>query len=102
MIVRAITVHVKSDKIDAFKEATIKNRAGSIQEPGILRFDILQKKDEPEEFFLYEVYVSEEATAAHKETAHYREWKETVELMMAGARSGPAFSVVEPASEEEW
>jgi len=102
MIVRAITVHVKADMVDQFKEATVRNRSGSIQEPGILRFDVLQNREKPEEFLLYEVYKSEEATSAHKETGHYKEWKAAVESMMDGPRSGPAFSVVQPVAEEEW
>jgi autoinducer 2-degrading protein len=102
MIVRVITIHVHPDRVEEFKEATVKNRAGSIQEPGILRFDVLQNQDNREEFLLYEVYGSQEATAAHKETAHYKEWKARVEPMMAGPRSGPAFSPIEPVNQEEW
>ena len=102
MIVRVITVHVKTDLIDQFKEATVKNRTGSIRESGILRFDVLQNQDKPDEFLLYEVYESEKATAVHKETDHYKEWKSSVESMMAGPRAGLAFSVVQPVAEEDW
>jgi len=102
MIVRAITVYVKEGMEEVFKTATINNRKGSIAEPGILRFDILQNSEKPSEFFLYEVYASEEATLAHKETDHYKTWKETVEPMMAAKRIGQAFSVVEPSREQEW
>ena len=102
MVVRGITVQVLEEQVEAFKTATIKNRAGSIEEPGILRFDILQNRDQPTQFFLYEVYVSEDATLAHKETDHYNTWKTSVESMMAAPRKGTAYTVVDPVDEDEW
>jgi quinol monooxygenase YgiN len=35
---------------------------------------------------LYEVYRDEEAAAAHKETEHYKKWRETVAPMMKTPR----------------
>ncbi|MFW5728684.1 MAG: antibiotic biosynthesis monooxygenase [Spirochaetota bacterium] len=102
MIVRAITVHVNEKDIDAFKEATAANHRGSIQEPGILRFDVLQNAERPTEFLLYEVYRSQEATERHKETEHYKVWKETVEPMMTGDRQRTAYTVVAPTDEAAW
>lgn len=102
MIVRAITVQVKEDAVEAFREATKKNHEGSIREPGILRFDVLQNSEKPTEFLLYEVYRDEAATKAHKETAHYAEWKERVADMMAGERVGKSYEVVAPVAEKDW
>lgn len=102
MIVRGITVSVKPEAVEDFKKESKKNREGSIREEGILRFDVLQSTDNPEEFFLYEVYVDEAATAAHKETEHYKAWKSAVETMMAGPRVGKAFTPVSPVNPEEW
>lgn len=102
MIVRAITVHVNEKDIDAFKEATAANHRGSIQEPGVLRFDVLQNAARPTEFLLYEVYRSQEATEAHKETEHYKIWKETVGPMMMGDRTRAAYTVVAPTDEAAW
>jgi len=102
MIVRGITVFVKKESIEDFKKATVENRAGSIQEPGILRFDVLQSDDDPGIFYLYEVYTDEAATLAHKETPHYKKWKETVESMMADKRIGKAYTPIEPANPSEW
>lgn len=102
MIVRVITVYVKEEYIEEFKTATIKNRNGSIREPGILRFDVLQDTRNPGVFLLIEVYASEEATEAHKETPHYREWKEKVEPMMAKPREGKAFIPIAPTDISEW
>jgi autoinducer 2-degrading protein len=43
---------------------------------------------------LVEAYRSVEASAAHKETAHYKTWRDTVADMMAEPRTGVKFSEV--------
>jgi len=101
MIVRGITVFVKHESIEDFKTAILENRRGSIQEPGVLRFDVLQSDDDPKEFYLYEVYVDEPATLAHKETRHYKKWKQTVEPMMADTRIGKAYTPISPTDPSE-
>lgn len=60
---------------------------GSIAEPGNLRFDVLQSKEDPNRFLLYEAYESDEAAAAHKKTAHYLSWRDAVEPWMARPRA---------------
>ncbi len=102
MIVRGITVYVKPESVAPFREATLSNRAGSILEPGIFRFDVLQSDEDETVFYLYEVYQDEAAAAAHKTTGHYKRWKETVEPMMAAPREGKAFTPISPADPSEW
>ncbi len=99
MIVRVISLRVKPEQIDEFKTATIANHVGSLKEPGILRFDVLQNETDPSEFLLYEAYESQEATLTHKETVHYRRWKDTVDPMMAQPRTSTAYSLVAPEQE---
>jgi (4S)-4-hydroxy-5-phosphonooxypentane-2,3-dione isomerase len=57
-----------------------------IQEPGIARFDFLEQQDDSTRYVLIEAYRSPEAAAAHKETAHYAKWRDTVASMMAEPR----------------
>jgi autoinducer 2-degrading protein len=102
MIVRIIDVYVIEQSIEGFKEATVKNRQGSIQEPGVLRFDVLQSESDPDHFILYEVYRDDKATKDHKETAHYQEWREAVEPMMAGRRESTACTPIAPTDPTEW
>jgi autoinducer 2-degrading protein len=102
MIVRVIDVYVKEQCVEEFKGAMIKNRQGSIQEPGVLRFDVLQAESDSDHFILYEVYRDEQATKDHKETAHYQEWRETVEPMMAGKRESIACMPIAPTDPTEW
>lgn len=102
MIVRIIDVYVVKECIEAFKSATVANREGSIQEAGILRFDVLQDSSNTAHFVLYEVYRSQEATESHKEAEHYQEWKATVESMMAKSRESVACGPITPLDEDQW
>jgi quinol monooxygenase YgiN len=72
--------------MELFRQATIENAQQSIQEPGVARFDVVQQRDDPTRFVLVEVYRHEDAPAAHKETAHYKKWRDTVTNMMAEPR----------------
>ena len=56
----------------------MENARNTIQEPGNLRFDVLQQADDPDRFVLYEVYRDEAGMKAHKETPHYARWAEAV------------------------
>ena len=101
MLIVQVFVHVKPEFVDAFKAATLDNATNSVQEPGIARFDVIQQSDDPARFILVEVYRSTEATAAHKETAHYIRWRDTVAEMMAEPRHSVKFTNVFP-DEEGW
>ena len=86
MLIVLVHVHVKPDCVEDFREASLENARNSIQEPGIARFDVLQDNDDPNRFILNEVYRDAAAPAAHKETAHYAAWRDTVADMMAEPR----------------
>ena len=86
MLIVHVFVHVKPDAVDAFSAATLENARHSIQEPGIIRFDVVQQEDDPTRFVLIEIYRTAADPARHKETAHYLTWRDTVEPMMAEAR----------------
>jgi len=88
MQVTIVHVRVKDDCIEAFTRASQLNHEASIQEAGNCRFDVLQSTDDLSYFVLYEAYLSGEDAAAHKQTAHYRQWRDTVAGMMAEPRRG--------------
>lgn len=91
MHVTLVHVQVVADKVDAFIEATHRNHLASVQETGNRRFDVLQAPDDPNHFVLYEAYASAEDAAAHKQTAHYLQWRDTVAEWMAVPRRGDAY-----------
>lgn len=87
MIATVVSVDVKPECISAFVDATRYNHVNSRREPGNVRFDVLRDRNDPNKFILYEVYVDEAAAAAHKETHHYKVWRDAVAPMMATPRS---------------
>lgn len=87
MLIVVVQVHVKAECVEAFKVATLDNATNSIQEPGVARFDVLQQDDDPTRFVLVEVYRTDAAPAAHKETSHYARWRDAVAPMMASPRT---------------
>ncbi len=102
MIVTTVTVTVVPEFVEAFIAATILNHEGSRKEAGNLRFDVLRRSGEPNVFTLYEAWADEAATAAHKETSHYKTWRQTVEPWMSQARVGVPHTVVRPLDSESW
>jgi autoinducer 2-degrading protein len=96
-----VFVHVKPDQVEAFKTATIENARSSAQEPGVARFDVIQQQDDRTRFVLVEVYHDASAPAQHKETAHYKKWRDAVEPMMAEPRTSVKFNNVFP-DDQRW
>ena len=101
MLVIHVHARVRPEHIEAFKTASLANARQSVQETGIARFDVVQQADEPTRFVLVEVYRTAAAPAAHKETAHYRAWRDAVAPMMAEPRSSVKFANVFPA-DADW
>jgi quinol monooxygenase YgiN len=87
MIVVHVHVHVKEEFVEAFRTASIENARNSLKEPGVARFDVIQQIDDPTRFVLVEVYRTPDDPGRHKETGHYRAWRDSVAEMMAEARS---------------
>lgn len=96
MLIVHVHVHVKSECIEAFKAATVANASASVREPGVARFDVVQQNDDPTCFVLVEAYRTPEAPAAHKETAHYATWRDTVAPMMVSPRTSVKFNAIFP------
>ncbi len=91
MLIVHVSVRVKPEFIEEFKRATRANAVESLKEPGIARFEVLQRQDDPARFVLVEAYRSEEAPAAHKETRHYQAWRDKVAPLMAEPRTSEKF-----------
>ena len=100
MLIVHVHVHVKPDLVEAFRLATVENARNSVQEPGIVRFDVLEQSDDPTRFMLVEIYRSPSAPAEHKETAHYRKWRDAVAEMMAEPRTSVKYTAVYPAADK--
>ncbi|SRR6266511_1190654 len=94
-----VHVSVKPEFIEAFKQASIENASNSVKEAGIARFEVIQQTDDPTKFILVEIYKTVEAPAIHKETTHYKRWRDKVMPMMAEPRQGIKYTNIFPGDE---
>ena len=99
MLIVHVHVHVKPEFVQAFLEASVENSRNSVQEPGIVRFDVLQSATDATRFLLSEVYRTADDPAVHRATAHYKTWRDTVAEMMAEPRSSAQFTNAFPLDE---
>ena len=96
MYIVHVFARVKPDHVEAFRAATVENARNSVREPGVARFDVIRQQDDPARFVLVEVYRTSEDPARHKETAHYKKWRDAVADMMAEPRSAVKYTEVFP------
>jgi autoinducer 2-degrading protein len=101
MFILHVFVHVRPEKVEAFKAATLENAQSSKKEAGVARFDVIQQQDDPTRFVLVEVYRTLEDSGRHKETAHYQKWRDSVAHMMAEPRTSIKYVNVFP-DEQGW
>ena len=92
-----VNIRVKPERLDDSQTATIENAGHSVQEPGCVRFDVIQQSDDPTRFVLVEVYRDAQQHAAHRETPHYKAWIERVADMFAEPRTRTIYRNVYPS-----
>jgi len=84
MLVLLVTLTIKPEHLDAFLAAARDNAQHAVNdEPGCLRFDIVQNRDDPYSFRFYEVYKDDAALAAHRQTPHFKRYIEASAAWMA-------------------
>ncbi len=84
MIILHVTIQVKPEHVDEFLEVARYDAEHSQRdEPGCLRFDVIQDRDDGGRFYFYEVYRDEAALAAHRETPHFKHYAATAEPWFA-------------------
>ena len=99
MYIVHVDIHVKPEFLAQFRAATLENARNSIREAGILRFDFLERADDPAHFTLVEVYRTPADADLHKQTAHYLTWRDTVADMMAQPRVGIKYNNIFPTDD---
>ncbi len=74
-----VSVRVQPERRDDFLKAIEEDARGSREdEPGCLRFDVLQDSADPDHYYFYEVYRDEAALEAHRAAPHYQVWAAAV------------------------
>lgn len=81
-----LTIHVsfkiKEEYIEAFKVASLENARHSIEECGVINFQVLQQSDDNSKFLFIEVFKTQEAQAKHRETSHFKKWRKAIDEML--------------------
>ena len=78
MYVIVAPIQIKPGYKDQFIEAMVENaRSSAANEPGCLRFDVIQDANEANRIWLYEVYKDEAAFQAHMQAPHFLKVRET-------------------------
>jgi (4S)-4-hydroxy-5-phosphonooxypentane-2,3-dione isomerase len=84
MVVLHVTVQVKPEHVSQFLTQVRHDAEHSEKdEPGCLRFDVIQDRDDLNRFYYYEVYRDEAALEAHRQTPHFKLYAETVQPWLA-------------------
>ena len=90
MYVIIAPIDIKAGSKDQFIKGIIDDAKGSVNdEPGCLRFDVIQDAAEPNRIWLYEVYKDEDAFQAHTKAPHYLKFRDATEgLRVEGGAQG--------------
>ena len=87
---------------DAFIQVLIEDGRGSLRdEPGTLRFDVVQDGDNPNRFYLYEAYRDRAAFDAHLQGPHFRKAWASIEPWLAapGIALGSGVTIFPPSND---
>ena len=84
MRIDLVTIEVKPEYRDRFIAETLLNAKGSTEtEPGCVRWDVFADTDDPNRFFLYEVYRDARAEDDHIKTPPFQRWEKATENWFA-------------------
>lgn len=84
MVILHVTVQVKREHVDDYLAAVRHDAEHSeSDEPGCLRFDVVQDRDDRHRFYLYEVYRDEAALEAHRQSPHFKLYAEKTSTWLA-------------------
>src|SRR5205085_7659433 len=97
MLAMWVKVRVKPDARERFLKAIEVDALGSERdEPGCMRFNVLQDGQDQNVYYFYEVYRDEAAVEAHRAAPHCAVWRaaeDTLDGAPAAARCQPVFLV---------
>jgi len=77
-----VKVRIKATMRDQFLKAVEADALGSERdEPGCLRFEVLQDEKDENVYYFYEVYRDQAALEAHHKTPHYAIWRGVADVL---------------------
>jgi quinol monooxygenase YgiN len=95
-----VQVEVRPEDRDEFLAAISTNAEASVRdEPGCHRFDVSAVEGDGTRFVLYELYDDAGAFAAHKQTPHFRAWRQVADRVIAVQVNTPGTLVASSSDE---
>src|SRR6266404_4233786 len=95
-----VKARVKPEQRKRFLEAIEVDALGSERdEPGCLRFNVLQDAQDENTYYFYEVYKDQAALEAHRAAPHYAVWRAAADSLdgpTAATRCKPVFPAARP------
>jgi len=102
MLAMWVKVRVKPAERERFLKAIEVDALGSERdEPGCLRFNVLQDAQDQNVYYFFEVYRDEAALEAHRAAPHYAVWRAAVDTL-DGAPEATRCQTVFPATSGYW
>ena len=78
-----VQMEIRPDRREEFLAGMTANAEASVRdEPGCLRFDVSAVANDPNRFFLYEIYTDTAAFEAHKASPHFAQWRSIAERVV--------------------
>jgi autoinducer 2-degrading protein len=102
MLAMLVKVRVKPDARERFLKAIEVDALGSERdEPGCMRFNVLQDAQDQDVYYFYEVYRDEAALEAHRAAPHYAVWRAAADTL-DGSPEATRCQTVFPAAVGYW
>jgi autoinducer 2-degrading protein len=102
MLAMWVKVRIKPDQRKRFLEAIEADALGSERdEPGCLRFNVLQDERDEDVYYFYEVYKDQAALEAHRTMPHYATWRAAADSL-AGPAEPTRCRTVFPGTRAYW
>ena len=104
MYVIIAPIQIKEGHKEQFMQAIIEDAKGSVNdEPGCLRFDVIQDAGDENRIWLYEVYRDEAAFQAHTQAPHFIKFRDaTADIRVEGIQGAARGSVNIWPPDAEW
>ena len=96
-----VQMEVRPEHREEFLAGMAANAEAAVRdEPGCLRFDVSAVADDPNRFFLYELYADAAAFEAHKASPHFAQWRQIAERVLVGQVNTPGELLATHTTEE--
>ncbi|MCG8548068.1 MAG: antibiotic biosynthesis monooxygenase [Alphaproteobacteria bacterium] len=102
MIAKWVKVRIKPERRQEFLDAIEVDALGSERdEPGCMRFNVVQDMADENVYYFYEVYRDEAAVDAHRAAPHYAVWRAAADTLAEPTQAVDCRTVF-PADPNYW